>query len=526
MALFACGFTWVTGHKGLFLLDQSMIFDGGWRLLQGEVPYRDFRFPFGPITFYVQELSFRLYGVNWSATVLPAAAFSFIGTLSAIRIVQLLTAGSRALALCSGVATAFVFQAPFGTLWFEQTAMFFNMLALHAVVEAVHMRTRLRAALLFASGFLLVVAVLSKQNFGLFFIPVVVGVVVAGDWGDVRRILRSLLAVAAGGAVCSFGFLLWLWLFSDISAFVEQVLVVGGTIGKTRMTGSVLRKAFFFAIIPGLFQVDLIGVVTAIPWMVGAKRLPGKAIGGMAPLWVTAVLLAWYRSFTQATTYNEWENNVAFMGVSFCLGIAVLARAVALTPVGEHLRGILQTLLVGLVGVWGATVFLYVGSSASGRHVQQFLPGTLFRDSVRVRGMEGLRWGEPTRLGERAVLQRKDFEEVANELNRRGERFFLMGDSAILYALAGVRSPQPLLYFLPQHSFLEREIPGLDETVSSALERNQVRLVVREKATHLPAVHDSYRKFPRMTAWFSGQFVLVREFGNYELWERKRDSQP
>src|SRR5690349_6323598 len=33
---------WIVGHRGIFFYDQSGIFDGGWRLLQGQIIYRDF----------------------------------------------------------------------------------------------------------------------------------------------------------------------------------------------------------------------------------------------------------------------------------------------------------------------------------------------------------------------------------------------------------------------------------------------------------------------------------------------------
>ena len=36
--VFAGVYVWVVGHRGMFLLDQSMMFDGGWRILQGQVP--------------------------------------------------------------------------------------------------------------------------------------------------------------------------------------------------------------------------------------------------------------------------------------------------------------------------------------------------------------------------------------------------------------------------------------------------------------------------------------------------------
>lgn len=58
LAAFAFAFNWATGHRGVFLFDQSQIFDGGWRILQGQTPYQDFLFPYGPVTFSIQALFF------------------------------------------------------------------------------------------------------------------------------------------------------------------------------------------------------------------------------------------------------------------------------------------------------------------------------------------------------------------------------------------------------------------------------------------------------------------------------------
>src|SRR5262249_11771209 len=157
---------------GIFLLDHSMIFDGGWRILQGQTPYKDFLIPFGPVTFFVQALCFRIFGVNWSAMVFPACLFNMLAALSVIRIIRLLGGGSRPLAWCGGLATAVCFQAPFGTLWLEQTAMFFDLLALQAAAESLRASTRGRRLWPLAAGAALALALLSKQNYGLFFIPV------------------------------------------------------------------------------------------------------------------------------------------------------------------------------------------------------------------------------------------------------------------------------------------------------------------------------------------------------------------
>ena len=74
--VFAVGFVWLVGHRGIFLLDQSILFDGAWRVYQGQVPYRDFVTAFPPLPFYIQSFFFRLTDVDFSAMVLAAAVLN------------------------------------------------------------------------------------------------------------------------------------------------------------------------------------------------------------------------------------------------------------------------------------------------------------------------------------------------------------------------------------------------------------------------------------------------------------------
>jgi hypothetical protein len=511
LAVFAFGFNWATGHRGVFLLDQSMIFDGGWRLLQGQTMYKDFIIPFGPITFCIQALSFLIFGVNWAATVAPACAINMLATLSVIRMVRLLSGGSRVVALASGLATAICFQAPFGTLWLEQTAMFFDLLALQAMLESLQVSGRRRMAFQLASGFSLALAVLSKQNYGVFFVPVVL-IAAAAELPDVRRVFRAVLFAGMALVATLAVFALWVLAFSDLSSFVQSVLVTASEIGRTRMTSEVMRNALTFETVPRYLQIDLIAVIAGVIALVMRRYL---SVAGIA------ILLAYFRSFTQATTLNEWENNFAFVGLAAGLGIGLLVRIRGGLPVS---RGGIRGVIVGLMvagGIWSALLLRYEAIAAWDRTVQQFAPGSRFRDKVAVRGMEAVYWGEPTPLRKVSTLQRSEFEGVFEYLSETGKPFFVMGDSSILYGLLGARSPQPLLYFLPGHSFLLEHIPRLDDLVVSSLERNGVSVVIREKATHLPEIPHAYPQFPRTWAWFTSRFVHAKDIGNYEVWEQR-----
>jgi hypothetical protein len=168
----------------------------GWRILQGQVPYRDFAFHFTPLVFYLQAIFFKGLGFGWSGMVAAAAVLSVACALAVIRIFRLLVPQSSALALCAGLLTASLFQTVFGTLWFDQTGFCLCLVSLLCALES---NGRRREPWLAASGLILMLAALAKQNAAAFFSPVVIGTVsILAVWpNDVI----ALPAVAFSGLV-------------------------------------------------------------------------------------------------------------------------------------------------------------------------------------------------------------------------------------------------------------------------------------------------------------------------------------
>jgi hypothetical protein len=245
----------------------------------------------------------------------------------------------------------------------------------------------------------------------------------------------------------------------------------------------------------------------------------------MAQAGMIAMLCPLFRGATQATTLNEWQNDVAFLALATCLGIGLMLRLTDGIIPAEGQIPLARTLRICLcVGAacWGSVVLAYEARAAWTRTVQQFAWETRFDESIRVPRLDGLRWGEPMRIGEgTARLRKGDLEGLFSYLAAKRSNFFVMGDAAILYGLVGTVSPQPLLYFSPGHSFSAEQIPRLDRMISAGLIRNGVSVVVREKVTWRPDIAESYGEFPRTQTWFTSGFVHVRDFGNFEIWERK-----
>src|SRR6266849_4089990 len=61
------------GRIGYMPLDQGIVFDGAWRMLTGQVPFRDFAAPNSLVPAVMQVPFFRLLGVTWFAFCLHAS---------------------------------------------------------------------------------------------------------------------------------------------------------------------------------------------------------------------------------------------------------------------------------------------------------------------------------------------------------------------------------------------------------------------------------------------------------------------
>jgi hypothetical protein len=548
LLVFSGAWVWHVGHRGLFVLDQSIVFDAAWRLSQGQVPYRDFYMPFGPVSFLLPALFFWARGPDFSCLVAAACVLSCLGTALAVGVTLRLTR-SRALGLLGGALTAVWFQAPFGVPWMEQTAFFFDLLALAAVTQCrVAQRGQLGFAV--AAGVASALSVLSKQNAGGLFVLVCVGCLAAP--GRDRWVVRGrlLLGYAFGGSVAALAFALWLAIYSDFGIFWHYWVEVSAETGLGRVeTWKLMGTAFFQTVISS--SVPLFGFATLVGLAAGCWMLrPGRS----APPRVELALCAWlsfalpqFHNAFQLTTNNDAANNNAFVGVCLAAALSLVSAArpglVAggdgeLATAARHVASGWPWRLASYA-LWACVAYSFGDGLliARDRNVQEFF-GARFEQRLAVAGAERVVWGEPTRitphfcgnLGDtcklssdvaeaerpQQLLQREDFERLARELRARDENFFVFPDATLLYGLSGRVSPQPLLYFHPGQSFLLSDRQGLDQVILQALQQNQVTLVVLERASFM-GTHKDLAAFPQLHAWIQAEFEPALELGNYRL---------
>lgn len=574
LLVFSAVWVWEVGHRGLFVLDQSIVFDGAWRMLQGQVPYRDFVMPFGPVTFALCALMFRWAGVDFSTLVLTAALLSLVATALAVRVSWLLAGRGRLLALLGGLMTAVWFQAPFGTPWMEQTAFLMDLVALWSILEG-RLGSRLAEAPAVLdralpvgglpsgwawyglSGAASIAAVLSKQNAGGAFVFVCLGALWVPGGDRPRAGARAIAFYLLGAASAAAAFALWLWARSDLQMFQHYWLGVSSEIGMNRVAywkllGTLVFQPLLSSSIPLFALASLTGLSAMALW-VAARRTRRAIAARTASCAFLAVALPQFHAFFQLTTNNDASNNNAFVGLIVVCLAALWAHGSSHAPSlswrdGEQrVRVALArpALAIGAGLVLGGLSLYSIGEGlmvAHGRFVQEFAPGASFDERLRVPGATALRWGEPTRitpqfcssLGDMCkissastaldhsyeILRRQDLEQVASLLRRRDRNFFVFPDTTLLYGLLGRPSPQPLLYFHPGQSYSPADQAELDRLIVEALERHQVGSVVLERASFM-GTHKLLSSFPRLDAWIARNFELTEEVGNYRVFDAR-----
>jgi hypothetical protein len=260
LALFAFVLCFYSGLRGLFPLDQSIVFDGAYRVLRGEVIYRDFVAPYGPVAFWYQALLFKIAGVNFYTYALGAALLNTLGALCAVAVLRRMFPDRFWTALAGGAITAAWLCAPFGTTYPEQTAFCLLLAALALILQCSPLAPRVDGASpdliegetastalstrgasgLLAAGVLAGIGLLAKHNAGLLAIGVCVVAVVVYAAPAWRRAAAHLTCFGTGAGVCLGVFLIWVRTCSDWNAFVYHVIELPRELGSQRLFGSAI----------------------------------------------------------------------------------------------------------------------------------------------------------------------------------------------------------------------------------------------------------------------------------------------
>lgn len=492
------------GRRGFMPLDQGIVFDGAWRLLSGQMPFRDFVAPNGLVPSLMQVPFFKWLGVTWFAFCLHASIINGCFCALAYSVLRLCEA-TRVEAAFYSAASAFYFYPPNGTPFMDQHAFFFVVLMLAAVVVGTLSPTPSAERLSwFLVPILFVLAFLSKQ------IPTAFAALGVAAWIVVnpRRARRWVTPLVAGTVVVllSIVVLRWRLPFSITEAFTYLVLMPFGT-GAERTTGS--------------------GVVAPVRLILGTmRRLPAWShqwsmyvpLAGVVALiagfrvierwrlyaWLLATLFFCTGAFL-AYTVNQLEDGFGLLMLMAGLGAVAVRQTAARVVPGRFGAQLASALAIVIAAVAVRDTAIFAATVDATRSVLDTNYSAALADRGEKSLPPALRFMRWTPIN----CEPEEFAELVRFLSASDANFVLISDLTPLYALTGKASVGPALWLHPGLSTPQSGTAAFDRFETDLIGRMQtfnVRWIVLDEPHTLRGV--SLGDFPKLRA-----LVLARDCG-------------
>ena len=122
-------FTFYYGYKGIFPIDSFLIYDAGYKVLNGFHPFKDYWSITGPILDYLQYIFFKLLGVNWFSYVLHASIINL--SLSIIFYIFFLNLGLKKFyCLIYSLSVSILAYPSVGTPFMDHHAVIFSLISI------------------------------------------------------------------------------------------------------------------------------------------------------------------------------------------------------------------------------------------------------------------------------------------------------------------------------------------------------------------------------------------------------------
>jgi hypothetical protein len=532
IVLFAVGFNWVTATRGIYLYDYSIVFDGAWRVLQGQIPYRDFAMSHAPLAYFLLAAAFKWFGVSFGTFIGFASVLNGIGVLASIRIARRLAPGTEFLV---GIVTAVWYLPIMGFPQIEHVAFCFNFLCLWCLTEFEDSKSLTAYFFRFLSGFLLFCACMTKQNAGTFFAPILLLYLSFLAFRNLKDKFLSIFVFCCGFAFALSLFLAWLWLYCDPLLFKHHFFDVPAKFGGDRIARLLSPMQFIYKVVLGITPLSSVQVLNLFAYLalglvfikLALRSYSFKGINVSRSSILLGLVLFHY--LFCSSMMNQPESGMPFLGLMAGLTITLFRETLSGLelrfteghPLENRLALSSSHSLLTLPFLMMFVLLFVQGAKISWqRTANEFTVWTTFLEPISFPALKPLKWGAPTLQGvsNEFAISSAQFEGLIRFLEKRDQKFFVFPVSTILYGLLNKPSPAPWLFFYEGHSFAKEDLPRLDNQAIANFQELPVCIWVKESDSWI-GEHKELYKLPKTFAWLNQNFKKVQQFGPYEVLE-------
>jgi hypothetical protein len=476
----------ITGMRGFFAFDHSIPIDGGYRIYDGQVPFRDFDMPYGTFVFYIQAAFFFIFGLRFISSVIPAALQSVLFVYIVYRLLRLL--GVKEMYVWLGaIGSIFVYNVPFGSLWFDNTAFLIVLCTVYLFAKA---EIDSEQWLYVPAGLLFALLFFSKQNAALWFGIFIVIPYFLFIASDRIRTFAQYCAGAAGSMLAAF---MLIALSGGWDAFLFDFFTLASGQGKDRLLGlaetytstATYQHAGLVAVL--LFSIGLIAL-SAYLWTIRPRSAKERILLRL-PL-----LLA----LMQVVHYYFSANHIVLLVMFTAIILAMAAAALDRLRIKWFKAAVIAVFaLMCIIGFWAGYV----------REGHDVIKGAQFSEHVDAPFFAGVAWPQQM-LGDDARAYGMLY---ATACGLDGD-FFVFPESTALYAVCEKRSVGRIVWY---HYGVTYPHPA----DSMAADISQVKYVILERNAASWDANAGY--FLESKVYFDKNFGLWRKIGGFEIYRRK-----
>ncbi len=546
------------GRIGFNPLDSPIVFDGGYRILQGQGYLIDFFAPAGYIPSLIQSFFFRIFGINWFSFCLHAALFNGLFALVVFKLLRRLKA-PYLLAFLYALLSGLVFYAPFGSPYPEQHSFFFSLLAIYGLV-AGDMRpgklaSRLQKIAWLSVGPAFLAAFLSKP------VPAGYAIVLAGlllpfliprpHWKQALLFISlgtfaGLLLIALLLSAWNLNYSQAWYFFWELPAQTGMDRIAQAATGPTPAPNSVFTAPFkvfasyndpyiiFCYGIPGIFM--LTGFLNLLRSRLGNRRSGQWLDRGWLrmfpfPPFQLLLILALGIGLTVVSslfvrfTQNQPENGIPFIFLH--LGLVHLFLVRYFVQAGDShpdririWRGVVWSISIVLAFFMGRDSIGFHRETIVQRKVHDFpaMQKIEYAGPAGIVNMDWLLWQEPWRYGDRQM------DSLASYLRSADTPFFYFGNMTFLYGLMRQENPLPSLWLHEGLTIPRRDSKWLgvfEDQLLRNLEALDPGIYIAENAEGETYTGLKLSAFPKVKEWIDWKKGEEYRIGSYHLWNLK-----
>ena len=297
IAIFSFSINFHYANIGVMPNDGFVLYNGGYRVLNGYIPFKDYWLITGPLLDYLNALFFLIGGISWKSYIAHSSFFNLLISVSTYFLLITLKLNKN-FSFFYSILFSLLMYPVVGTPFVDHHSTIFMLLAYYLLVAGIEKKNN--NFFLFIP-FLMCLAFLSKQTpatYGLICLIIIFFIYITLNLNQFINIVKPLIY----GLIFSFLFLIIFFYLTGIppSDFVQQYILFAKTIGSFRFS------TYEFNFDSVLLQYKFLNILLLVLAFILFK-LPNKFNKNKKDFLIilSAIILSCFLIFHQILTMNQ-----------------------------------------------------------------------------------------------------------------------------------------------------------------------------------------------------------------------------